>query len=131
MTKDYEALYNEAISTIISEKEYSKKLYKLNEDLVALNNKVSLVNNNLMSENLRMKDVLKHGAFLEYNNDPSTIKFIPLLGNINSIMANAATPTKLMFTFKFSDFETWAMNLHNLMSKNKESIEFIDKGDLD
>jgi len=131
MAQNYEALYNEAIDTIISEKEYSAKLYKLNEDLVKLNNKVSKISNETMSENIRMKEVLNHGAFIEYSNDPSTIKFIPVLSDITNLLNNPSKPTKLMFTFQFSDFEKWAMNLHNLMIDNKEAVEIINKRDLE
>jgi len=131
MSKNYEALYNEALKTIASEKEYSANLYRINEDLVKLNNKISKISNETMSDNVKMKEVLNHGAFIEYNNDPSTIKFIPLLADITNIIGNPAKPTKLMFTFQFSEFQTWAMNLHNLMIDNKDAVEIINKRDLE
>ena len=127
---DYQGLYNEAIKTIVEEKEYSKKLLDLNNDLVSLNKTISNSNNSLMFENQRLREVSKHGAFIEYNNDPSSLKFVPLLSNIQEFVVSPQKPTKLMFTFKFSDFETWAMNLYNLMKNNKSEIKFINKEEL-
>jgi len=95
-----------------------------------LNKKVSASNSSLMFENQRMKEVSKHGAFVEYG-DSSSMKFIPVLGNINELKVNPNKPTKLMFTFKFSDFEEWAMTLHNLMAGKENQIEFINKEDLE
>ena len=116
---------------ISTDKEYIDKLVQLNQDLIALNKKLGLTNNSLMFENQRLREVSNHGAFLEYNDDPSSIKFVPLLGNIQEFIVNPLKPTKLMFTFQFSEFQTWAMNLHNLMIDNKDAVEIINKRDLE
>ena len=131
LQKEYDELFekHEKLKTVESEER------KLNNELIEINRKVAEASNKTAEiymkyerENTRMKNILKHGIFVEYNKDPATIEFVPVLGDITSFKQKQEKPTKMMYTFTINDIQGWLDSLHDLM--NGKNIIKIDPKDL-
>jgi len=71
-----------------------------------------------------MKSILKQGIFIEYDNDSSTMEYVPILGNLDKFKFMNKRPSKMMYTFKFQDIQAWLEELYKLMKG--ENIIKID-----
>ena len=91
----------------------------LNDELIDINRKVAAASNETAktflkfeSENLRMKKVLKHGVFFEYD-EPKSMEYCPIMGDLTTFRQKK--PSRLNYTFTFEQINTWLNELHEIM----------------
>ena len=80
------------------------------------------------SENERMKKILSQGVYIEHDNDPDTMEFVPIMGDIIKFKAMNKKPSRMSYTFTYDQINQWLQDLHDLM-KGK-NIYKIDGKDL-
>ncbi len=118
LSKLYDELNDKYESLLVKHTEE----HKLNDELIEINRKVAEASNKTAetflkyeSENSRMRKILKHGIFVEYNKDPKTIEFVPVLGDILKFTAKQQKPSRMMYTFTFDQIQQWLNDLNDLM----------------
>ena len=133
LKEEYQELlkkYNEAVELIKEERTLNLQLMETNRKVAAQNVEIATSYNKSENENKRMKAISKKGIFLEYNNDPGTMSFVPVLSDLSEFKNMRTKPSRLMYTFKFSDIEEWVTDLHNLMGKDDRKIHKVSEEDL-
>jgi hypothetical protein len=137
--------YEELSSKYVEEKKKNQEIVELlekeqtlNDELIAEMKKVSenttTISNNYMklfkdySELLPLK---KNGIVVEWDNDESTRKFIPVLGSLDEI-EYGRKPSKVFYTFIPSDLQHWFAKIGFIMKENSEKLKALKEyGEID
>ena len=108
----------------------NKFLIDINDKITEISKTTSELNIKLMSENSVLRETLKHGVFIEYDNDKNTTKFVPILGKLDFFLKRKDNPSKIMYSFTPKILKQWLDTLRIIMEKSPgQSIE-IDPKDL-
>ena len=122
--------YDEAVDALTKESELNNKLIKINKTMTDQNIELMKAYQKAEGENKKFKTVFKKGIFFEYDNDPSTMIFVPVLADLKDIKLSANKPTRLMYTFKFQDMETWVKDVHAIMGQEDQNIHRVNEEDI-
>ncbi len=122
--------YDELLKKYKDEQELNIRLITVNKRIADQNVEVLAAYQKAEAENERMKGVQKKGVFFEYDNDPNTMTYVPVLGDLTRFKNVDIGPTRLMYTFKFIDIETWVTDLHSIMKNEDKNIHKVNEEDI-
>ena len=128
--QDLISKYDEAVAALKKERALSERMMHINQKISKQNIDTVGAYYKVEGELERYRSINKKGIFFEYDNDPNTMSFTPILGDIQKFKDSEKKPTRLMYTFKFSDIQNWLFDLHEIMGKNEKHIHRFDPEDL-
>jgi seryl-tRNA synthetase len=137
--------YNTITDKYIEEKNKNQELFesynkekKLNDELISemkrITENTSTISNNyvqLFKEYSELVPLKKNGIIVEWDNDESTRKFIPILGSLEEIEFGKK-PTKIYYTFLPSNLQDWFSKIGFIMKEDKAKLKILKEyGELD
>ena len=140
LVEQYETISKEYIDLTEKYTEVTKQNQERVSDLQSVMNDLKVMTNQagkdahnhieMMKTTEKMRQAMKFGIFIEFDNNKENMKYFPIMSNLSDIFKEEKTITNILYTFTMNDLNTWIESVTKIGMKSQNKPIKIDPKDI-